>query len=104
MANPLRGEHSFTCGDTTYTLSFSTNALVEAEDALGQPITEIVNNLQSLKVLRALMWAGLQGEKRPVKAVGDLIDTMGVPAAMDAVAAALNAAFPRSDGGGGQNP
>jgi hypothetical protein len=102
MANPLRGEASFKAGDQSYTLAYDINALCEAEDASGLPIGELLGHLEtgaSLKVLRAVIWAGLQ-RHHPCGLIeaGEIIAAATTKIAADAMRKALAGAFPASEG------
>lgn len=108
MANPLRGEASLIAGDATYTLSLHINALCEAEDALGMDIDEILSRYAggaSMRVTRALIWAGLQ-DKHPcsIDQAGDIMTAAGVPAAKASLEKALISAMPPEEGGKSDPP
>lgn len=65
MPNPHKGESEIELSDgRKLTLAFNANAWIEAEEQLGKPTPDIVDELQSgrasLKTQRALMWAGLR--------------------------------------------
>lgn len=96
MANPSRGEVTFTVADVEYTIKFSTNAICELEALQNKGLNEIVGDLERLSTVRALLWAGLHSNHPNVtlKQAGDLIDKLGMVAATDVIGRALNAAFP----------
>lgn len=106
MANAERGEVDLKAGAETYTLRLSINAVCTLEDHLGRPINSIAGEISSpdtmrLATLRAILWAAVQGS-RPgfsVEDAGEVIGTVGVPAAMGAVAEAFAKGFPQGDGG-----
>lgn len=96
MANPARGEVALTVADTEYTLKFSTNAICELEELQNKGLNEIVQDLERLSTVRALLWAGLRAKHPDVtlKGAGELIDTIGMIPATEVIGRALNAAFP----------
>ena len=64
MANPYRGEVAFKSWDESYKLSFSANALVELEEALGKSVKDISAEFTDpekfrMRNLRVVFWAGL---------------------------------------------
>lgn len=58
MANPLKGEVDFPAGGKSYTLCFTTDAIVKVEQLLGKEISEISSSA-SVGNIRAMLWAGL---------------------------------------------
>ena len=95
MSNPHRGEVAFAVGDQTYTLFYGTNSICELEDKLGQNLAEIVAGLGQLKVMRAVLWAGLlRHHNMSLEEAGDVMDAAGVPATVEAVNKAIFTAFP----------
>jgi len=101
MANPHRGEVAVETNGASYTLRFSTNAICELEDHMGEPINVIAARLGNaeqvgLKMARALFWAALRDNHREVTLpqAGELIDALGAGAAMEKVGEAFRAAFP----------
>lgn len=112
MANKVKGEVNFRVGAKTYTLKFSSNALIDLEDVLGEDIQSVGGAMQAegkgkLKVLRAMMWAGLQThhEGLTTREAGDLMDGLGHALAGQKIAEAFALAFPKSGGGeGGPRP
>jgi hypothetical protein len=75
-ANPLKGEVEIVSGDATYTLVFTSNAIVQCEQVLGATIGEITSNLMRVENLRALVWAALQTHHKGADLfkAGDVID------------------------------
>lgn len=104
MANPHRGQVSLVAGDTTYTVSLSTNALCEIEEHFGKSVSEVAGLLGadnvSMKTVRAIFWAALQDNHPDVdlKGAGLIITEAGMPAAMDAIGKAFKIAFPETSG------
>lgn len=100
--NPLRGETPF--GDTGLALQFSTNAICEFETALGQKFIAAIKALDGgepgFVLMRLLVWAGLRAARPDlsVEGAGDLIDSVGLKPAMEAVGVAVRAAFPDAEG------
>lgn len=101
MSNPHRGEVALPAGDATYTLVYTTNAVCALEEDLGQSLAEIVNGMGRLKVMRAVLWAGLLERHQLGKPedAGPIMDAAGVPAVVEAVNRAISSAFPPPDAG-----
>jgi hypothetical protein len=92
MANPLKGEVSLAAGETTYTLCFTSNAIVQAEKLLG--VSSIAQaNLTSYDTIRTLLWCALQKHHGTVSlpGTGDVMDECvgGLEAVGDPLARAL---------------
>lgn len=108
MANPLKGEAAFQAGSETMTLVFDINALCNAEDASGMKTAELLTELdggESMKVLRAIIWAGLQA-KHPCNLLraGEIIQAAGPGVAAKAMRDGLAAAFPPAGDKGDDRP
>ena len=101
MSNPHRGEVALVVGDQTYKLAYTINSVCELEEQLGQSLEQIVSGMGRLKVMRAVLWAGLLEHHKfdDPKAVGPIMDAAGVPAVVDAVNKAIAAAFPPPEAG-----
>jgi hypothetical protein len=101
MSNPHRGEVALVAGGATYTLVYNTNAVCALEEQLGQSLAEIVTGMGRLKVMRAVLWAGLleRHEFGRPEDVGPIMDAAGVPAVVEAVNTAIAAAFPPPEAG-----
>jgi len=97
MANKHRGEASLEIDGKAYTLVFTTNALCDLEELLGKSVGQIMQQMDRVSTIRALLWAGLQASEPglTVKAAGDLMHVAGNTAVMKAVTEALNRAFPQ---------
>lgn len=99
MANPHRGEVALQAGEDTYRFCFTIDALCQLEERLDLSIVEISGLLNQgavrLKVLRAILWAGLQTHHAPIdeKAAGELIGQIGAVPLMGAIVSAMNQAF-----------
>lgn len=103
MPNPIRGEVPLQAGGQTHTLRFTTNALVELEQALGKPVSQIQEN-SGIREIRAMVWAGLSHERRiTLQEAGDLVDEAGLQAAAEAVGEAMRLAFGPQEGGDSKN-
>lgn len=63
MSNPHKGEVSFKVDGKDYILSFSANALVETEEALGIELDELIQKFAAGKIklaqMRVMFWQGL---------------------------------------------
>ncbi|RKH76975.1 hypothetical protein D7X99_33065 [Corallococcus sp. AB032C] len=106
MANKAKGIVKLN-GD--YSLRYTTNALVELEDAIGLTLPEILVRFErgglGFKAIRTIVWAGLlhqfdNGDGTydiTQKEVGDLIDELGFEAVIEKAATALESAFPQSE-------
>ena len=99
MANPARGEVAFTVANTEYTLKFSTNAICELEDRLNKSISVIVEGMDRITVVRAMLWAGLQAKhpEMTLQDAGDIIDRGGMAHIAETISKALTLAFPAQD-------
>ena len=60
MANPARGEVAFRVADEDYVLKFTTNAICKVEKELEEGLNSILQNMQRVTTVRALLWAGQQ--------------------------------------------
>lgn len=102
MANKEKGEVSLTCGNTEYTLRFSTNSLCELEDASGMGVMEIGEKFDSgkfgIKDLRVILWAGLRDyhKELSMENVGEIIDVVTMEKAMEVTIQSFQLAFPEN--------
>lgn len=109
--NPHKGEVEFDADGKTYTLSYSTNAVCEAEAALNRTIVDIGQDMASGKIsmtaVRALLWAGLQ-DHHPglaLRAAGDLILAAGgLARVIELIGEAFALAFPAAETKGAHPP
>lgn len=104
MANPHRGDIAFDADGKTWTLRYSTNALCELEDDLGEGVAALGKSMANpagvkLKTLRSLVWAGLRDHHADLdkRQAGDLIDAAGAQRIGELVMEAFKAAFPVAD-------
>lgn len=97
MANPLKGEIDFPHGADTYTLCFTSNALVEVEQVSGQAIHAVLVDWQqdiAFAPLRNLFWGALRKHhpKMSLFDAGDLLDEIG-PGRMEELGGAIGKAL-----------
>lgn len=105
MANPLKGEVDFPVGDKTYRLRLSINQIIEVEDLTGLGIVQIAamfNDAATLRAgsVRAVLWGALR-ENHPgidLLAAGEIMAEARLQPTVEAVGAALQAAFPKPEG------
>lgn len=104
MGNPTRGTVTFEADGTTYSLSYSVNALCELEEAAGEGVTQIAARMSDpqglrLAMVRNLFWAGLRDHHPEVTVAetGRLMDAVGMSAAGELVARAFVLAFPQAE-------
>jgi hypothetical protein len=96
--------HSLKVGRENLKIRFTTNSIVELEDALGMGVPEMLAHFQlgrpQIKFIRAALWAGLLEEhdgKYDLKDAGELMDRAGFDKVSDVVSPALNDAFPKAE-------
>ena len=96
MANPHKGEVSFTVDGKAYKAVLNTNALCALEKELGAKVHSLEN---SLTTTRAVLWAGLRKHHPEVtlEATADLMDELGFFAAGEVVRELFTLAFPAAD-------
>ena len=96
MANPKKGEASFSVGTERYTLRFSMNVLCSLEEELGRPLTDFVlewgQGKVSISVVRQMIRAALVPNHPDIslEKAGDLMDEAGMATVLDALTKALN--------------
>jgi hypothetical protein len=100
MANPRKGEVALPVGGRDFTLRLSVNALAEVEGLLDKGVNEIIQSLDRVTTLRALLWAGLRQHHPDVSLfdAGDLIGEAGADIVGEKIGEALKAAFPEPKG------
>lgn len=69
MANKQRGESKIILNGEEKKLRYDLNALVELEDKMGVPISELGNIKMSIKNIRSLIWCGLLHEDETITEV-----------------------------------
>jgi hypothetical protein len=107
MANPHKGEASLTVGEAQYTLVFDINGLCEVESLLGLSINQILGRMESLTVVRALVWGGLRAKHPEItlNEAGAMVEAIGgAGAALEAVGRGLAGAMPDPKEGVGSRP
>lgn len=97
MANPAKGEVAFKVADAEYTLKFSTNAICEMEEAVSKGLNSILQNMERLSYVRALLWAALRAKHPDISlaATGEIIDRAGMKSTTDAVGKAIAIYLPK---------
>lgn len=107
-ANAQRGEVEFEASGKTYKVRIDWNAIALAEEASRCSYVDILDAFSappgqpirvSIRVVRALLWAGLQESHSTVTLddVGKLIGDIGPLAAVDVAMRALTAVLPEVD-------
>jgi Phage tail tube protein, GTA-gp10 len=99
----MRGQVTFTAGGVERALQFTTNRLCQLEEDTGKGVLVFAEALGtpggvSIKDLRLLMRAGMDGAPTLAE-VGDVIDEIGIQAAIVLIGKAFNAAFDLGDVG-----
>lgn len=99
MANPALGEVAFKVADAEYTLKYSTNAICEMEEAINKSVGAILQNMDRLSHVRALLWGALRVKHPDVslKQAGEILDRAGMKDATDIIGKALAAYFPKEE-------
>lgn len=89
MANVERGEVKVTL-DKERTIRFDLNTLIEVEDGLGHPLTELGDNV-SIRAVRTLLTAGLRHEDAELTElyVGSLITMDNMAEVQEALGKAM---------------
>lgn len=111
MSNPHKGEVAFESWDEKYKLSFSANALVELEEALGKTVQEISTEFMEpdkfrMKNLRVAFWAGLLDHQpdTDMTAAKRALSGLNAIEAVALVTKAFGLAFPSNEGGDDARP
>ncbi len=93
MANALKGEIEVAIEGVAYTLCFTTNAIAQVEQLLGDSIGGIAASIGKVEHQRALLWGALQKHHKGVEllAAGALMDEFeaGLEPLVEALARAL---------------
>lgn len=97
----LRGAVKFTAGGEDYALRFTTNAMVSYQEEFAETVVAAAEGLSEggldLRRVRGLLNAGMDPEPG-LKRAGEIIDQLGMIAAAELVAKAIEAAFPKVEG------
>lgn len=99
MATP-DGTVSFEAQGKSRTLRFTVNALCLLEDKTEKTTLEIATELQfnpHITTIRAMFWAACGDHGLTLAQIGDMIDDMGLPVAIEKAREAFTAAFPDKD-------
>lgn len=99
MANKERGQVEFKSDDKTFLLTFTNNAICDAEGVLDKSIVEIVQMIEKGRItaVRAVFWAGLH-ENHPeidLKQAGSMM-TGRLPEVTDAISKAFQLSQPEA--------
>ena len=82
-------------------IALTMNAMVLYQEASGETFFDALAGLEGGSFdairLRRMIWALLGGET-DLKAVGDIIDEVGIPTATTAIASAVSSAIPETSG------
>ena len=99
-----RGAVSFEADGKTYTLSYSVNALIELEEAMGMSAMQIPGLFRDgsgiqLKHIRLLFWAGLRDHHADVTIAeaGEMMRAVGLNKAAQLIGKAFMGAFPEAE-------
>lgn len=92
MANKERGESKLVLGEKEYTLRFDLNALVELEDKLGVPLSEMGNMKITIRNIRSMLWAGILHEAPELTEaeIGKYVDMGNMEEVQTAISQAFN--------------
>lgn len=105
MANPFKGEVAIEVDGQSHKLSYSVNAIIELEEALGKPLEEIVammNGAPRLRDMRVMFWAALI-DHQPGVTLEDakrILSRMSPNEMGEAIGRALTHSLPASEDGG----
>jgi hypothetical protein len=100
--NSKRGGVTLTVDGVDYLFRITTNALIAYKDMMGQSFQEgleaIQANQDDFRTARAVIWTALAHDKAiTVEDAGDVMDAVGLPAALAAFTEAVSLAFPQPD-------
>jgi Phage tail tube protein, GTA-gp10 len=92
MANKQRGESKLVLGGKEVSLRYDLNALVELEEKMGVPLSEMGEMKITIRNVRAMLWAGLihENEELTEKEVGGLVDMQNMEEVQVAISEAFN--------------
>lgn len=102
MANALKGEVGFRTSDgQQHVLRFSTNAIIEIEQALDKTVLEVsqmLSDINSLRMgtVRTIFWAGLRDRRVGISLseAGEIMNDVGFGRALELIGQGFTAAFP----------
>lgn len=92
-ANKERGEAKVVLGGVEHTLRYDLNALVELEEKMGIPLSEMGETKISIKNVRSMLWAGLIHENADLTEVevGSLVDMDNMAEVQEAITGSFGA-------------
>ena len=98
--NSKRGGVTLTVDGVDYLFRITTNALIAYKDMMGHSFQEgleaIQANQDDFRTARAVIWTALAHDKEmTVEDAGDVMDAVGLPAALAAFTEAVSLAFPQ---------
>lgn len=97
----MMGTVEFEAGGVAYSMRMSTNAQVRYQRAAGETLlrglNEIQNDPSDTERLRRLIWASMSHvDGLTEDAAGDIMDELGIEAAIEKLSEAVNAAYPKA--------
>lgn len=111
MANPLKGEASFTAGGKVYIVRFDFDTLVRIEDLAGESIDLVFGRLQDPKApklgaIRAVVCGVLQGTHpdMTLEGAGRVVQEAGLPVIQAAILAAGRRSFDQGEASDADRP
>jgi hypothetical protein len=92
MANEQRGEAKLVLGEKEYVLRYDLNALVELEDKMGIPLSEMGNVQITIRNIRSMLWAGVlhQAPEVTEQEIGKHVDMENMEEVQTAISKAFN--------------
>lgn len=92
MANTQRGESKLVLGGNEYTLRYDLNALVELEDKMGVPLSEMGEMKITIRNVRSMLWAGILHENDEIteKEIGKFVDMENMEEVQEAISKAFS--------------
>jgi hypothetical protein len=100
--NRKRGGVTLSVDGVDYLFRITTNALIAYKDMMGHSFQEglaaIQANQDDFRTARAVIWTALAHDKAiTVEDAGDVMDAVGLPAALAAFTEAVSLAFPQPE-------
>ena len=110
MANPQRGEVAVPTGEQTFILRFDYNTVCDLEGTIGGSFLGLVDrmakdpNSTDFRTIRSIVQAGLAGggDQLDERAVGNLIQDVGINPMMLKVADAIKLSWPTAEDNGAE--
>ena len=93
-ANVKRGEEKVVLGGVERVLRYDMNALVELEEKMGMPLSELGNVSVTMRNVRSMLWAGLIHAEPELTEpeVGGLVDMGNMVEVQEAIGKAFGQA------------